>query len=285
MSPTLPAVRCLFLVALSTGAPAFAQDKPLVSQAPKLAVSNQGKEKAAVDISIALRHTAPAAAKGTDAAAAAEGQWVVEIATVGRTPAGKPMTLPLAKQDEIEKELRSAGSQKAKKVGETMISDATVSIRVPAQTPYGLVRQMLTTAATAGLHKIEFAVASAGSPAVEGRLPLPLPVDGGAKPVLEQPKAGLERVRVNMRVDKATGQIVRKWGTHEVAAGAEGDAEMRESFETIMGDMVKFGLVDRSRVLIDAAGDVPWQSVVEVIDIGLRAGLNGVQFWTGAAKK
>lgn len=285
MSPTQPAVRCSFLVVLSIGAPAFAQDKPVVSEAPKLAVSNQGKEKALVDISVALRHTAPAAAKCTEAACPAADHWVVELEIVGRTPAAKPMTLPLAKQDEVEKELGSAGSQKAKKVGETMISDATVSIRVPAQTPYGLVRQMLTTAATAGLHKIEFAVASAGSPAVERSLPLPLPVDGGAKPVLEQPKAGLERVRVNMRVDKATGQLVRKWGTHEVPAGAEGDAEMRESFETIMGDMVKFGLVDRSRVLVDAASDVPWQAVVEVIDIGLKAGLNGVQFWTGAAKK
>jgi hypothetical protein len=88
-----------------------------------------------------------------------------------------------------------------------------------------------------------------------------------------------------MRMDRATGKLVRKWGTHEVPAGAEGDATMRESFATIMGDMVKFGLVDRSRVLIDAAGDVPWQAVLEVIDIGLEAGFNGVQFWTGAARK
>jgi hypothetical protein len=112
-----------------------------------------------------------------------------------------------------------------------------------------------------------------------------LPVDDGAKPVLGQPNAGLERVRVNMRVDQATGQIVRKWGQHQVPAGAEGDAKMRTSFETIMGDMVKFGLVDRSRVLIDAANDVPWQAVIEVIDIGLNAGFKGVQYWTVAAKK
>jgi hypothetical protein len=52
-----------------------------------------------------------------------------------------------------------------------------------------------------------------------------------------------------------------------------------------MKDMVTFGLVDRSRVLIDAASDVPWQAVIEVIDIGLDAGFKGVQFWTAAAKK
>jgi biopolymer transport protein ExbD len=275
----------LLLIALAAGGPVVAQERPAVAEPPQLAVSSQGKEKALVDISVVLRHAAPAAAKCTDAACADAGHWVVEIESVGSTPAGKPVTLPLAKQDELEKELRSAGSQKAKKVGETMISDATVSIRVPAQTPYALVRQMLTTAATVGLHEIEFAVVSAGSPAMERRLPLPLPVDGGAKPVLEQPKAGLERVRVHMRIDQATGQLVRKWGIHEVPAGAEGDAKMRESFQTIMGDMVKFGLVDRSRVLIDAASDVPWQAVIEVIDIGLEAGFNGVQFWTGAAKK
>jgi biopolymer transport protein ExbD len=275
----------LFLVALTTGAPAFAQDNHTDAEAPKLAVSNQGKEKALVDISVALRHAAPAAAKCTDAACAAADHWVVEIEIVGRTPAAKPVTLPLAKQDEIEKELRAAGSRKAKKVGETMISDATVSIRVPAQTPYTLVRQMLTTAATVGLHKIEFAVASAGSPAIERSLPLPLPVDGGAKPVLEQPNAGLERVRVAMLMDQATGQPVRKWGKHEVPAGAEGDAKMRESFETIMKDMVQFGLENRSVVLINAASGVPWQAVIEVIDIGLEAGFKGVQFMTAAAKK
>jgi biopolymer transport protein ExbD len=275
----------LFLVALTTGAPAFAQDNPAVAEAPKLAVSNQGKEQALVDISVALRHAAPAAAKCIDAACAATDHWVVEIEIVGSTPAGKPVTLPLAKQNEIEKGLRSAGSGKAKEVGETMISDATVSIRVPAQAPYTVVYQMLTTAATVGLHRIEFAVASAGSPANERSLPLPLPVNAGAKVVLEQPNVGLERVRVNMRVDQATGQPVRKWGNHEVPAGAEGDAKMRASFETIMGDMVKFGLVDRSRVLIDAASDVPWQAVIEVIDIGLNADFKGVQFMTAAAKK
>jgi hypothetical protein len=112
-----------------------------------------------------------------------------------------------------------------------------------------------------------------------------LPVDGGAKPVLEQPNAGLERVRVAMLMDQATGQPVRKWGKHEVPAGAEGDAKMRESFETIMKDMVQIGLENRSVVLINAASGVPWQAVIEVIDIGLEAGFKGVQFMTAAAKK
>jgi biopolymer transport protein ExbD len=286
MNPTISAARCLFLFALTAGAPAFAQDKPPAApEAPKLAVSSQGKEKTLVEISVGLRHAAPAAAKCTDATCAAADHWAVEIEIVGRTPAGKPVKFTLAQQTEIEEQLRSAAAPKAKKVGETTISDATVSIRVSGQTPYTLVKQMLATLAMVGLHKIEFAVTSAGATAAEKSLPLPLPVDGGAKPVLDQPKAGLERVRVNMRVDQATGQIVRKWGNNEVPAGAEGDAKMRTSFETIMGDMVKFGLVDRSRVLIDAASDVPWQAVIEVIDIGLNAGFNGVQFMVAAAKK
>jgi hypothetical protein len=285
MSPTPSAVRCWLLVALVPGTLAFAQDKSAVAEPPKLAVSNQGKEKAPVDISVALQHATPAGGKCTDAACVAADHWVVAIEIVGSTPANKPVTLPLAKQDEIEKELRAAGSKKAKKVGETTISDATLSIRLPAHTPYALVRQMLTAAAAVGLHRIEFAVTSAGSPDVEQSLPLPLPIDGGTKPVLDQPKAGLERVRVNMRVDQATGQVVRKWGNNEAAAGAEGDAIMRASFDTIMKDMVKYGLVERSRVLIDAAGGVPWQSVVEVIDMGLKAGLNGVQYWMAAPKK
>lgn len=285
MSPTLPAVRCLLLLAIGTSTPSFAQDKqPPSAEPPKLAVSNQGKEKAPVEISIALRHTAPDAAACTASCSAAD-HWVVEIENIGHTPAGKPVTLSLAKQDAVAAELRSAGSRQAKKVGEVTISDATVSMRVPAQTPYAHVRQMLMTAATVGLHRIEFVVASAGTPAVERSLPMPLPVDGGAKPVLGQPNAGLERVRVNMRVDPATGQIVRKWGGNVVPAGVEGDAKMRESFATIMGDMTKFGLVDRSRVLIDAANDVPWQAVIEVVDIGLAAGFQGVQHWTGVAKK
>jgi biopolymer transport protein ExbD len=284
MKPTRSAVRWLLLVALTAGGPALAQDDPTVAAAPKLPVSSQGKQKAPVDISVELRHTAPAAAKCSDAACAAADHWVVEIEIVGSTPAGKPVTLPLAKQDEIEKELRAVGSRKAKKVGETTISDASVSIRVPAQTPYTLVHRMLTTAATVGLHQIGFAVASAGSPATERSLPLPLPVDAGAKPVLDQPKAGLERVRVAMLIDQATGQLVRKWGKHEVPAGAKGDTTMRESFETIMKDMVKFGLEDRSVVLIDAASGVPWQAVVDVVDIGLKAGFKGVQFMTAARK-
>lgn len=274
----------MFLLALTVGAPAFAQDKPPAApEAPKLAVSSQGKEKTLVDIAVALRHAAPAAAKCTDAACAAADHWAVEIEE--RTPAGKPVKFTLAQQTEIEEQLHSAAAPKAKEVGETTISDASVSIRVSGQTPYTLVKQMLATLALVGLHRIEFAVTSAGATAAEQSLPLPLPVDGGARPVLDQPKAGLERVRVNMRVDPATGQIVRKWGNNEVPAGAEGDATMRASFETIMGDMVKYGLVDRSRVLIDAASDVPWQAVIEVIDIGLNAGFNGVQFMVAAAKK
>lgn len=50
-----------------------------------------------------------------------------------------------------------------------------------------------------------------------------------------------------MWMDKAAGQLVRKWGSHEGPAGAEGDAEMRQSFATIMKDIVKFGLADRAR--------------------------------------
>jgi biopolymer transport protein ExbD len=282
---TTPTARRLILLACISGAPAFAQDKPLVAEAPKLAVSSQGKEKGLVDISVVLRHAAPAEGKCADAACAAADHWVVGVEIEGRTPAGKAVTLTMTEQKELEKELRTAATPKAKKVGETMISDATVSIRVPAQTPYELVHQLMTTAATAGLHKLEFAVTSAGSAAIERSLPLPLPVDGGAKPVLEQPNASLERVRVAMLMDQATGQPVRKWGKHVVPAGAEGDATMRTSFETIMGDMVKFGLEDRSVVLIDAASGVSWQTVIEVIDIGLNAGFKRVQFMTAATKK
>ena len=275
---TTPTAVCLFLFACSAGAPAFAQETP-AAEAPKLAVSSQGKDRALVDIVVALRHAAPADAKCANTACETADHWRVEIEVVGRTPAGKPVTLALTQQKELEKELRSAGARKAKKVGEATVSDASVSIRVEPGTPYSLVQQLLTRAAMASLHEIEFAVLSAGVTAAERRLPVPLPVDRGAKLVEDDAQAKLEEIRIVVTMHEA-GRIGRVFGKNHISD----DVHLQALLQEAAADFARRGRPDQP-VVIDAASGVPWQAIVGVVDVIHRAGIKDVQFAVPAAKK
>jgi biopolymer transport protein ExbD len=276
MNPTTPTAWWLFPFACIAGAPVFAQEKPAAVEVPKLAVSSQGEAKRFVDITVLLRHAAPTDAKCIKDAATcdAAAHWLVELRTAARRADPKPMTLAMSQLAELEKELRTAAAPNAKKVGEATISESILLIRVPAQTPYRVVQSLLGTAATSGLHWIEFAVTSAGAAATERCLPIALPVnDGTAKVVEEDAKTELLEIRIALMMDRETGQVRRSFGKNVL----RNDEHLRGLLRAAGTDLVRLGLND-TEVIIDAASDVPWQAVVDVIDAIRGTGVKDLQF-------
>ena len=255
--------------------PVFAQEKPAAVEASNLAVSSQGEAKKPVDITVLLRHAAPNDAKcakdaGTCDAAA---HWLVEVRTAARRADPKPMTLAMSQLAELEKELRTAAAPNAKKVGEATISESILLIRVPAQTPYHVVQSLLGTAATSGLHWIEFAVTSASAAATEKCLPVPILVDQGTKLVEDDARAKLVEVRIALFIDPATGLVRRQLGKNVL----RDDTHLRGLLQAAATDLVRLGM-NSSGVVIDAASDVPWQAVVGVIDAIRGTGVKDMEF-------
>ena len=269
------------LVCLATCvAGASAQEKPRAGTpapaVPPLATSKQGESKTAVDIVVALRHMPPGVGKcdkGGGACDVAE-HWLVELQPAG----GKPVLLTLHQQSELQKELKSAASPKARKVESVTLSDATVSLRVPPNTPYANVQSLLTTVASAGIHRTEFAVASADQ-AIEQRLAVPLPTPSGAEASTDPAPPG-EEVRVALFWDKAKGEVIRKFGNTVLRKGAIGETQTVELIQDSMEGWRRLGKPDTPGV-IDAAGAVPWQAVVQVIDAFRAARVKNIQFAAG----
>ena len=290
MSATFRAVswRCLFACA-QLAAPAFAQEKPAASDAPKqaaptLAISHQGEPKAPVDIVVELQHSPPSDAKCAAEAGScdAEHHWLVELQVAARkVGAGKPVRLAMTQVAEIEKELRSAADSKAEKSEAATVSEAKLSIRVPAQTRYALVQRLIGMAARSGIHRVEFAVTSAGT-ALEQRLTVPLPIPAKAEPKPEEPR-GIEEIRVRLFA-RANGQVVRIVGNTAIANGVKGDEQLQALLKDSADGWKRLGRPDAPGV-IDAGSGVPWQAIVSTIDVIRAAGVQNVQFAASAARK
>ncbi|HEX6813560.1 MAG TPA: hypothetical protein VF384_18215 [Planctomycetota bacterium] len=278
---------CLFVCA-QLAAPAFSQEKPAAGDAPKqtaptLAISCKGEPKAPVDIVVELQHSAPGDAKcAADTDACDASHWLVELQVAGRKAgAGKPVRLAMTQVAEIEKELKSAAASKAEKTEAGIVSESTLSIRVPAQTGYGRVQGLIGMVAHAGIHRVEFAVTSADT-AREQRLAVPLPIPAQAEPKPEEPRA-VEEIRARLFVDRAKGQVVRAFGKRVIADGAKGDEQLQSLFEASAEGWRRLGRDDVPGV-IDAGSGVPWQAIVSTIDLIRAAGVQNIQFATAATK-
>ncbi len=266
----------LFVVTCS---PLLAQrppDKPhVVKLASPLPVSTQSKAAEAVDIVLSLRHAPGGDAKcEKDGACEAAGHWQAEV-KLGAKADAPPKTFALSDKDELKKHLEWAASPKArtKHADRVNVSDATLSLRVPAATAYPLVQGLLMTAVSAGIHRVEFAVVpAADSP--EQRLPVPFPTDEGAQ-LTDDPAP--PELRIALIVDGTTGKCLRLFGRAKLADGEAGDRELRAKLKEATA-------AKKLPAMIDAGAGVPWQAVVGVIDACRATGVEA-QFANPDAKK
>lgn len=277
-------VRVLLFACAPLIAAASAQEKPATgSPAPALAplaTSTQGQARARVDIVIALRH-APAPDARCDGGASAcdvAGHWLIELQAAG----AKPVLLTLEQQAELQKELKSAASPKARKVAAVTRSDATLSLRVPPNAPYACVQSLLTTVALSGIHQTEFAVASADQG--EQRLAVPLPISTGAEIEEDTAPHAIQEVRIALYWDQARSDLTRVFGKNSMPKGAEGDARLLMCIKDCMEGWRKLGKPDTPGC-IDAARAVPWEAVVQTIDAFRAAGVQNIQFSSGKPRK
>lgn len=275
------------LAPLALVAFAIAQEQQPPSGAPRtvppaLAIASQARAKRPADLVLALRHEpkpdAGGCAKGDACDAAAH--WLVElqVSPIGSNAAKKPIVLAMTQTAELGKELRAGAAPKAREAGAQSLSEATLSIRVSARTPWALVQGLLGAVAAAGIYRVGFAVVSPGAVAVEQDLAMPLPI--AAAEVAAVKSAPREEIRVTMSWDTAREETVIRFGRLEMPGGAAGEAKLRTLLAEVARDWQRLGR-DEVPGIVDAAGRVPWQAVVGVIDACRAAGVKNVQFAEG----
>ena len=107
----------------------------------------------------------------------------------------------------------------------------------------------------------------------------------GAKrsPPVRTPPVDLDKipeVRVLMRWDDSTRSVRRKIGDREFAD----DAELQKAIADAHDAWTKQGKPD-APVTIDADGRVPWNQVIDVVNIIKRCGINKIEFAMGTPPK
>ncbi len=90
-------------------------------------------------------------------------------------------------------------------------------------------------------------------------------------------KAVIEEIRVAMFWDEANEDVVRKMGTRIVPDDDELQRLISDSYE----DYKRMNKPDVA-LTIDAASQVPWDAVVEVINLAKRVGVEKIEFAFGA---
>jgi biopolymer transport protein ExbD len=262
------AFRVVFLF-VGACVPLLAQEKseqPRVVklEAPSLPVSTQGKAAEGVDIVLAVVHAPAGGVKCDRRACASPLHWQAEV-RLGANAEELPKAFAVGASEELRKHLEWAASPKArtKHASQVNVSDAKLSIRVPAMAPWPIVGDLLETAARAGIHDVGFVVVNAPA-ASELRLLVPLPT-GAAVQVVDGAKAAPQDVRIALFVDRSTGTCVRMVDRSKIAEGEAGDAELRTK--------LKEAATKKVPAIIDAANGVEWQAVVSVIDACQAAGV------------
>jgi biopolymer transport protein ExbD len=251
-----------------------------IETVPTLATSSQGTPVAAADVALILDHAPKAGvtcAQMFDTGRCTEpDHWQIQLVAGDAAATVKPLACSMSQLDEIAKELKKATAAKSKETEHGPVSEASVSLRVPPQTPYGFVRKVLESAATCGIHRIEFAVVPAGTAGEERRLATPLPVD--QEHALGEP--GPE-IRIAVFKDRDTGGLVRVMGRRKIPDGAPGDALMASFFEAA----AKGKDIKSLSGIVDSAADVRWQMVVGIVDAFRAAGYENIQFASSDARK
>lgn len=104
---------------------------------------------------------------------------------------------------------------------------------------------------------------------LEGKIETWLPKDGPCCGVCV-----LEEIRVTMRRDPRTGDVLRRLGNRPSATS---DTALVDDILVMVQDYIKAGRTSYP-VLIDASPDVPWTDVVHVMDLCRQRGLQNIEF-------
>ncbi len=110
---------------------------------------------------------------------------------------------------------------------------------------------------------------------IEGKFDTWLAKDKGAQGM--PLNAVIEEIRVAMLWDEANEDVVRKMGTRVVPDDDELQSLISDSYE----DYKRMNKPDVA-LTIDAAAQVPWDAVVEVINLAKRVGVEKIEFAFGA---
>ncbi|MDO8348719.1 MAG: hypothetical protein Q7T30_00665 [Planctomycetota bacterium] len=214
--------------------------------------------------------------------------------------------------------LRSASERYPKETDYPFQSHATLSIRAAATVPFSVVQRLISDVWQVGICRIEFAVTAAHAKAEERRLDVTLPSDANARSQpLADVWISLQWDRavgvvVRRLEEKSRGSLVdsdimpedlaefdpdeeslirrEKPATkppvklveppiakREFPCDAAGDANLRSFVRGWLADPVRQGSKELSGV-IEAAYDVPFQAVVDLIDVFRAAGLEQIGF-------
>jgi biopolymer transport protein ExbD len=113
---------------------------------------------------------------------------------------------------------------------------------------------------------------------LEGKFDSWLPKDKGLGDV-SQLKDVIEEVRIALFWDPKTETVTRQLGTRRV----KDDDELQGLIRAAHADWEKIGKAD-TPVTVDAAGEVPWKEVVNVINLCKREKIDTIEFAFGTGK-
>jgi biopolymer transport protein ExbD len=113
---------------------------------------------------------------------------------------------------------------------------------------------------------------------LEGKFDSWLPKDKGLGDV-SQLKDVIEEVRIALFWDPKTETVTRQLGTRRV----KDDDELQDLIRKAHADWEKIGKAN-TPVTVDAAGEVPWKDVVNVINLCKREKIDTIEFAFGTGK-
>ena len=112
---------------------------------------------------------------------------------------------------------------------------------------------------------------------LEGKFESWLPKDKGSQGT---PSDVIQEIRIAMFFDKGTQRVKRMYGHRQV----DDDGELEVLIRGAHDDFVRMNKPDVP-VIIDGEATVPWEAVVNVVNIAKRLSIDKIEFALGAADK
>ena len=113
---------------------------------------------------------------------------------------------------------------------------------------------------------------------LEGKFESWLPKDKGNSGAMSD--APIQEIRIAMFWDEANGRVRRQYGHRQV----DDDGELEQLIAGAYEDFKKINKPDVP-VIVDGQAMVPWESVITVVNMAKRVGIDKVEFALGAADK
>jgi biopolymer transport protein ExbD len=156
--------------------------------------------------------------------------------------------------------------------GKPSISECALLINADAGAPYAMIHKLLEAATGARIYRVWVGVAS--KPGEEPRaFEYWLPKDPGTI---------IDEIRVLMSWNTSANKLERLFGQRLVPPTPEGNRELDRLIRESREEYAKRGNAEVPLIL-DCGPRVPWQSVIDVMSIGRRAGVKRLEFGFGTA--